>query len=223
VNSAAVQPNPVEGGGELAQSAIEQTKITKRAYSIGSSPEEKGALEFYVAVVEGGTLTPTLSTLTIGARLFCGVKPTGHFLLTPVPEEKNLVFVATGTGIAPFISMLRTSGTWTPGRHITLIHGVRWLRDLAYRDELLALQRQNPSFRYFAVVSREDVPEDIGYRGYAQHLFAKNIVRLDPHQDHVFMCGNPAMINDVEALLSPLGYQEHTKKIPGNLHFEKYW
>ncbi len=200
-------------------------KLVKRAYSIGSSPEEREFLEFYVAIVQGGALTSQLMKLEPGGRLFCAAKVTGHFVLNDVPADKNLVLVGTGTGIAPYISMLRTPSTWTDGRQISIIHGVRYNQDLAYREELEGLADRSEevqTFSYYAAVSREDPPG--GHRkGYVQHLFQDQVVELDVERDHVFLCGNPAMITDVVEMLTEQGFKEHSRKSPGNLHFEKYW
>lgn len=197
-------------------------KLIKRAYSVGSSPEEKDAVEFFVAVVADGILTTRLALLKEGDRLFCAKKFTGHFTLEDVPADKNLVLVSTGTGLAPFISMMRTASTWTEGRKITVLHGVRYGSDLAYQDELKKLSAEGRPIRYLPVVSREDVHGTT--RGYVQHLFSNGQVELNHERDHVFLCGNPAMIDEVEAeLVNGRGFVVHSRKVPGNLHFEKYW
>ncbi|RMG44407.1 MAG: ferredoxin--NADP reductase [Candidatus Dadabacteria bacterium] len=197
-------------------------RLIKRAYSIGSSPENLDWLEFYIAVLPEGLLTSRLALLQEGDRLWMAKKITGTFVLTPVPDNHNLILVSTGTGIAPYISMLRTQSTWTAGRKITLLHGVRYSSDLAYRDELLKLARQRESFSYYPVISRKD-PNWHGERGYVQKFFEEALIKPDPSCDHIFLCGNPAMIADMQKLLTPLGYKEHTRKEPGNLHVEKYW
>jgi ferredoxin--NADP+ reductase len=196
-------------------------KLIKRAYSIGSSPDERGFLEFYIAIVADGALTQSIRNLREGNRLFCAPKITGHFTLEPIPSEANLILISTGTGIAPFVSMITTASTWQYKRQITMIHGVRFLRDLGYRAEIEALQKSHPSLHYFPVVSREDSPST--YRGYVQDLIKSNTISVDPISDHVLLCGNPAMITDVETLLVARSFIVHSKKTPGNLHHEKYW
>jgi ferredoxin--NADP+ reductase len=198
-------------------------KIIKRAYSIGSSPECKEYLEFYIAVVADGSLTSRLVTLNEGDRLFCAPKITGTFTLSDVPSEKNLVLVSTGTGLAPFISMLKTPSTWNENRKISLLHGVRYSKDLAYKDELETFVRENPNFSYYPVVSRETPTNNEFTKGYVQHLFSDGTLKLDSTKDHIFLCGNPAMIEDVEKMLVQQSFIVHSKKTPGNLHLEKYW
>ena len=198
-------------------------KLIKRAYSIGSSPVDKSALEFYLAILPEGALTSRLVSLKVGDRLYCAPKITGTFTCGHVAADHNLFLVATGTGLAPYIAMVRTPAIWTAGRRISIIHGVRFPSDLAYADELTSLANTNPNFSYHQIVSRQS-PEWTGQRGYVQRLFKENIIKLDSTADHVFICGNPAMVKDMEEVLLPLGYSEHSKKNPaGQLHVEKYW
>ncbi|MBX7137418.1 MAG: ferredoxin--NADP reductase [Oligoflexia bacterium] len=197
-------------------------KIIKRAYSIGSPPQQKEYLEFYIAIAPLGALTSRLAMLHEGDRLFMNPKITGTFTLHEVPADHNLILVSTGTGIAPYMSMLRTESSWTPQRRITLLHGARHAQDLAYREELLALAAREPRFTYHAIVSRED-PAWHGPRGYVQSFFNDGTIVLDPRVDHVFMCGNPGMIDQTQKYLEAHGYTVHSKRVPGNLHLEKYW
>jgi ferredoxin--NADP+ reductase len=213
---------PKRSGAPVDSKPQSSDKLIKRAYSVGSSPDDKDAVEFFVAVVADGILTTRLALLKEGDRLFCAKKFTGHFTLQNVPDDKNLVLVATGTGLAPFISMMRTSSTWTEGRSITVLHGVRYGSDLAYQDELKKFAVEGRPLRYLPVVSREDVSGTT--RGYVQHLFSNGQVELNPERDHVLLCGNPAMIDEVEIdLVNSRGFVVHSRKVPGNLHFEKYW
>jgi ferredoxin/flavodoxin---NADP+ reductase len=198
-------------------------KIIKRAYSIGSSPLQKDAIEFYIAVVPDGALTSRLALVKEGDRVFAAPKITGTFTIDHVPENENLILVSTGTGLAPYMSMIRTPSTWTEGRSITVIHGVRYAKDLAYREELLTLEKERSNFSYLPIVSRAD-PEWSGNRGHIQSLFEAQKASSNPATDHVFLCGNPAMVNDMEARLIAQGYEVHSKKVPnGKLHLEKYW
>lgn len=196
-------------------------KLVKRAYSIGSSPSTKDFLEFYVAVVPTGALSSKLISLSEGDKIHCAPKIVGTFTLHDIPEDNNLVLISTGTGLAPFMSMLRTPSTWTPNRKITVLHGVRKIVDLGYREELLELKK-DPRLTYIPFVSREDAQHDIR-RGYVQSVLESDEITLDPNKDNVFVCGNPAMIEDVEKLLTQKGYIVHSKKHPGTLHLEKYW
>lgn len=208
-------------------------KLIKRAYSIGSSPDRPEILEFYIAVLPQGALTARLGALRPGDRLFMATKITGTFTLEGVPEDRNLIFVATGTGIAPFISMLLARGTLSDRRIVRVLHGVRLFRDLGYRDELHAMIMGGAQIEYYPVVSREDPPPgQTALRGHVQKIFEgigarsageSGKLQLNPQSDHIFLCGNPAMIDDMEKMALALGFNEHSKRTPGNLHLERYW
>ncbi len=207
-----------------------RVRWNKRSYSIASSPEEKGAYELCLALVPGGGLTPQLFDLHEGERLWCDDAPKGHFTLERIPNGRHLVCIATGTGIAPFVSMLRRyrgTGRW---RKLTIVCGARTSADLAYDEELLETLRTDPTVRYAPVASRE--PTDSawsGGRGRVQSALDDAAFLstagepLVPGDTHVLLCGNPAMIDDVRALLEPRGFVLDTAKTPGTLHFERYW
>lgn len=198
-------------------------KLIKRAYSIGSSPSAGDHFEFYIAIVPSGALTSRLAVVKPGDRIFSQPKVTGTFTLDGVPHDHNLVLVSTGTGLAPFMSMIRTPATWTPGRKITVVHGVRYPQDFAYAEELSSFSSSNPGFSYLPIASRADASFG-GRKGRVQALFEDGSIQLTPEIDHVFLCGNPAMIDDLERdLTNKLGYVVHSKKAAGNLHVEKYW
>ncbi len=201
-------------------------KIIKRAYSIASSPQEQEGLQFYIAVVQQGELTPRFLGLQQGGRLFAHHKAVGTFTLKDLQLTQggppNLIFVSTGTGLAPFISMLRTSTTWQMANQIVLLHGVRYESDLGYREELTELANLRTNFRYLPIVSR--APSDwAGAHGYVQSFIEKGIVELNKTSDHVFICGNPAMVETVKSLCLARDFSEHSRKQPGNLHLESYW
>ena len=197
-------------------------KLIKRAYSIGSSPTQREYLEFYVAVVPTGTLTTRLAALKVGDRLFTQPKVTGTFTLDGIERARNLVLVSTGTGLAPFMSMVRTGDVWAPKRRVTVIHGVRFPEDFAYSDELRSYQKRDLDLRYLPIASRAG-DDYTGHKGRIQRLFDEGLVSPDPENDSVFLCGNPAMIEDMERHLVSRGFVVHSKKTPGNLHVEKYW
>ena len=197
-------------------------KALKRPYSIASSPIWNGFIDLCWKRVKGGIATNYLWTLKEGDKLTVQ-GPLGRFTLRQ-PLPRNIIFVSTGTGIAPFISMLRTPSAWSANRKISILHGVRFPKDLGYRDEIVSMQSgRKDSLMYFPVVSREDGTSWNGIRGHVQKLFSDGTIKLDPAKDHVYLCGNPAMITDVETLLLANGYTEHKRKQPGNLHLEKYW
>lgn len=210
-----------------------RVKLVRRAYSIASPPREKRWLEFYIVAVDEGALTPRVFDLRVGDRLFMDTKIKGHFTIKDVPDGRNLVTVATGTGLAPFLSMYQQYKD-TPGRfnRFVFIHGVRVEEDLGYRAILEQLAKDDPRVVYLPAVSR--APADsafAGYRGRVTSLFADGTYeratgkKLDPATDHVFLCGNPAMIDQLEQeLVERDGFVvKSPRQKDGNLHFERYW
>ena len=203
----------------------------RRAYSIGSSNLDRDGLDFYISLVEYGGFTPRLFALAPGDRLYMSPKITGHFTLEDVPEDQDLVLMSTGTGITPYISMLRSQDLTQGGRRVAVVHGVRNSWDLGYKNELEALARHNPNITYLPMISRpkNEYGAWRGLVGYAQEIYQKGILekhwkRMPTAENcHVFLCGNPAMIDDAVKLLEKDGFREHTRKEPGNIHLEKYW
>ncbi len=205
--------------------------LIKRAYSIASSSVAKEYVEFYVALVPSGALTPRLFALQPGDKLWMSLKFKGMFTLDHVPTDQNIVFVATGTGIAPYMSMLRTNLDAAGNRKFAVLHGARHTWDLGYRDELLALVKTHGNFAYSAIISEpEDEKDDWkGPTGFLQDYWRGRPldkawgIRPAPEHTHVFLCGNPLMIQNMLVVLDDDGFREHTRKLPGQIHMEKYW
>ncbi|MEW6251862.1 MAG: ferredoxin--NADP reductase [Planctomycetota bacterium] len=205
-------------------------RLTRRAYSIASSPLERSYMEFFVVRIDEGELTPRLWQIYPGGRLWMDPVAKGEFTLDHAPPGKDLVMISTGTGIAPFMSMLRTCRGQDRWRRFILIHGARYAADLAYRTELEQLVRADPTVCYIPIVTREpEGGEWTGMRGRVQTTLAHDIyckhvgTPLDPAECHVFLCGNPQMIDDVAALLESRGFTTDARDHPGNIHFERYW
>ena len=206
-------------------------KIIRRAYSIASSSLDRQYLEFYIVMVESGALTPRLFALEPGDKLWLGKKITGAFTLEQVPEGHNLVLIATGTGLAPYISMLRSQLLHTRQSKVGVLHGARHSWDLGYQNELAMVERDHANFVYLPSITRpsgEKTPWP-GLTGYIQDIW-KNRPFLDrwgfnpaAENTHVLLCGNPAMIDTMIELLGQEGFQEHTKNNPGQIHLERYW
>ena len=217
-------------GSEPEEEPADPDKMVSRAYSIASSPLDRGYLEFYIILVETGALTPRLLNLEIGDRVWLSPKITGRFTLEEVPPDANVVLMGTGTGVAPYVSMARTVLAGS-SRRMAIIHGCRHSWELGYETELTSMQRINPSLTYIPMISRpkNEPIEWTGYTGYVQDIWAKGILdekwglHPTPQDTHILLCGNPAMIEDVEALIQREGFTENTRKSPGQYHVERYW
>lgn len=205
-------------------------KLIRRAYSIASSSVQKQYIEFYLTLVTSGELTPRLFALQYGARLFLGPKASGVFTLDRVAPHKAVVLIATGTGLAPYVSMLRTLLIHETQRRFVVLHGARYSWDLGYRAELETLARLRPNFTYLPSITRpEEDPHFHGAVGRVQSLLAEGLierssgVELAPEQCDVFLCGNPDMIKVVKEFLQARGFRADEGKNIGTIHVEEYW
>jgi len=211
---------PFVAGQFLRLGLVEEDRLVSRAYSVASAP---GApLEFYVALVPGGALTPALHALGPGDALAVSARPAGHFTLERVPDAPALWLIATGTGLAPYLSMLRAGELWDRWGRVVLVHGARMHADLAYGEEIRQI-RETHGLRYLPVVSRE--PPGQGVLGgripqRVAELEAAAGVALAPETSHVLLCGNPAMIEEMEALLAERGMKPGRG---GSVTVERYW
>ena len=205
-------------------------KLIKRAYSIASSSISKEYVEFYISLVPSGSLTPRLFALEPGDSVWLGRKMAGLFTLDEVPADKQLVLVGTGTGLAPYMSMLRTHSLCGE-RRIAVLHGARHSWELGYRSELAMLSHRCPTFTYVPAISRpeeENVPW-AGETGHIQDVWQRRPLIAhwgnQPTADdsHLFLCGNPGMIEHMLTILTTEGFVEHTKKSPGQIHLERFW
>jgi ferredoxin--NADP+ reductase len=222
---------PKSPGAEPDDPPLPQDTFLSRAYSIASSSLERQYLEFYLVEVKTGALTPRLFALKEGDRVWLGPKFTGRFTLDQVPQDQNVVFIATGTGLAPYMSMLRTHLEAGGSRRYAVLHGARRSRDLGYREELLVMQGLAPNFLYIPVLTRPET-EPVPWKGHTGRLPAfwkeKILERAwgfqpSPANTHCFLCGNPAMVEAMEAVLEAEGFTEHSTRKPGQVHSEKYW
>ena len=206
-------------------------KLIRRAYSVASSPEERDYLELYITLVGSGTLTPRLWALKPGDPIWLGRTFSGLFTLDDVPEGCHVVLMATGTGLAPYMSMLRGFLLHDAQRRVAVLHGARHSWDLGYRSELTTLNRLFNNFDYVPTVSRPDQesPSWTGECGYVQELWQRDAVGKrwgfspSPTNTHIFLCGNPAMIDEATAMFAKDGYRKHSSRAPGEVHVEKFW
>ncbi len=204
-------------------------KLIRRAYSIASSSTNKEYIEFYVALVRSGALTPRLFALEKGDSIFLGQKFTGMFTLEMTKQNTNIIMLSTGTGLAPYMSMVRTVLKSSMKSHFVVVHGARHSWDLGYRSELMTLRTICNKLTYIPIISRpsEEMLKWGGQTGYIQDIWNNKNELLpfkpNPSNTHILLCGNPGMIDGMLTNLTAEGYVEHTKKSPGNIHLERYW
>ena len=206
-------------------------KLIKRAYSIASSSKAKEYMEFYVSLVPSGQLTPRLFKLRSGDRVWLSPKAKGLFTLDKVEKGRHVAFLATGTGLAPYMSMLRTQLTCGTPTHYAVLHGARHSWDLGYRSELMTLRRLCSNFSYLPTISRpqSEAVEWAGHSGYLQDLWRSRALTTEwgfepsPETTDIFICGNPAMVDDMVEILAAEGYVEHNRRQQGQVHVERYW
>lgn len=198
-----------------------------RPFSFVNAPDE-AAHEFYGVIVPGGPLSPRLAKLAPGDTLYLGDNPSGFLVLSEVPEARTLWMISTGTGIAPFISILRAGALWARYRRVVLVHAVRHETELAYREEIGDLWTQySERLRYVTFVSREKAPGALAGRIPAAiedgRLETAAGARLAPEGNQVMLCGNPDMLRDALAVLKARGMTKHRRRSPGQITMEKFW
>jgi len=206
-------------------------KLIRRAYSVSSASVNKEYVEFYITMVRSGALTPRIFALETGDPIFLSQKFSGMFTLEMVEPDANIILLATGTGLAPYMSMLRDNLPCNAERRYVIVHGARHSWDLGYRSELNTIANVCSNFTYIPAITRPD-KEHItwgGESGYIQDLWENGVIQRKaglkpkPENTHIFLCGNPAMIDGMVSRLTEEGYTEHSKKSPGQIHLERYW
>ena len=205
-----------------------------RAYSIVSSPFDE-VLEFFSIVIPDGAFTAQLQHLEVGDELLLNTMPFGFLTLARYqkPLPKDLWLLATGTGLAPFLSMLQDLKTWEDYEHIILAYSARSTEELAYIEKIESLQEDfgslvdNPAKLIFIpIVTREPVEGALTERlpkllldGTLQERAG---IALDVDSTHVMLCGNPDMVEDTKETLKRLGLVMN-RRGEGNIAVENYW
>jgi ferredoxin--NADP+ reductase len=198
-----------------------QKKLISRAYSIVSSSDAE-QLEFLSICIPDGPLTSELSRADEGNPIWINTKSTGSLTLEHVLPGRHLYMLATGTGLAPFVSLLRGAEIFSAFEKVVLVHTVRDQKGLAYRDELEALNSNE--FIYLPTVTRE--PFKTSQRGtdlfYSGALSSKlELPDIDPQFDRVMLCGNPNMNREMTDHLNQNGWTMTNYKGVGNYTVEQ--
>ncbi|MFT8644416.1 ferredoxin--NADP reductase [Gluconacetobacter sp.] len=218
--------------GQFAMIGIEvEGKPLLRAYSIASANYEE-QLEFLSIAVPDGPLTSRLRHVKPGDKVLIGRKPTGTLLLDNLRPGRNLYFLSTGTGLAPFMSLIKDPAVYERFDKVILSHTVRISGELAYANHIRHELPQHEflgedvsgKLLYYPAVTREEfaVTDRITKLIESGKIFTDlNIPELDPEHDRVMICGSPEMLADTEALLESRGFDEGNNSKPGAYVVEK--
>ena len=202
-----------------------------RAYSIASA-YYADELEFYSIKVSDGPLTSHLQNIREGDEILVGKKPTGTLILDGLRPGKTLYLVGTGTGLAPFLSLVRDPEVFERYERVVVTHTVREVADLNYR-EFLSHELPNdpdlgeliaPKLIYYPSVTREPFvnPGRITDLMASGKLFTDiGLAPLDPAHDRLMLCGGPSVLADLKALLLARGYEEGSVASPGDFVLER--
>lgn len=205
-----------------------------RAYSMMSAPYDEH-LEFFSIVVPDGEFTPELAKLGVGDRVLLDRTAYGFLTLDRFPDGRDLWMLATGTGVAPFLSILQDPETWTRFRNVVLAYSARSANELAYRDWLAALPAHPlvgdavtaDRFRFVPAVTREALPGALPTRlttALTDGALERSAgLSLAHEHSRVMVCGNPDMVDDCRKLLTARGFRLSRRAAPAHLAFENYW
>ncbi|AVS60497.1 ferredoxin--NADP reductase [Paracidovorax avenae] len=202
-----------------------------RAYSIASANYEEH-LEFLSIKVPDGPLTSRLQNIQVGDSIVVGRKPTGTLLIDYLLPAKRLYLISTGTGLAPFLSVIRDPDTYEKFEEVVLVHGVRQVNELAYHDfitqelpkheflgEMVARQ-----LKYYPTVTREPFRNQGRINDLIENgkLFTDlGVPPLDPLVDRVMLCGSPEMLASLKAILEKRDFEEGNTTKPGDFVIER--
>ncbi|MBC7680899.1 MAG: ferredoxin--NADP reductase [Ferruginibacter sp.] len=209
----------------------EDGKPLLRAYSIASANYEEH-LEFLSIKVPEGPLTSKLQHIQVGDKIIVGKKPTGTLVTDYLLPGKHLYLLSTGTGLAPFLSIVRDPETYERFDQVIVVHGVRQVEELAYHDMLTEHlpaheflgEMVTSKLRYYPTVTRES------YRnmGRITELLANgklftdlDLPAFDPAIDRVMLCGSPGMLVDLKHMLEERGFKEGNTSTPGHFVVER--
>ncbi|MEJ7748861.1 MAG: FAD-binding oxidoreductase [Candidatus Limnocylindrales bacterium] len=217
------EPTPFEPGQYMTIGVMAGGRIVQRPYSVASAPSDAGTTgyEFYLRLVQGGTFTPLLWTLPVGHRMRM-IGPKGKFVLEP-DDDRTHLFISSGTGNAPFVSMMRELRAVAKPRRAVFLNGVSHVRDLGYRELVEGWQASGRyPVTFIPTISRPSLVENAGWTGRTGRV--ESIVGpvvaelgLDPADTVAYLCGNPDMILSADQTLLDLGFAEASVKK------ELYW
>lgn len=206
--------------------------VVFRPLSIASTPAESH-LEFVCTLIPGGEFSGRLAGLRVGDPVEVEKASLGFLTVNALAPGTDLWLLATGTGLAPFLSILRDPDVWSAFERLVVVHSVRQAPELAYAGELRRLAQRPPAaaaraaLSYLPVVTREPGASTLSERIPALladgRLARAAGVALDPARSRVMVCGNPDMTRELRALLGDRGFRTTRRAVRGQVAFEKYW
>lgn len=202
-----------------------------RAYSVASSPYDE-FIEFFSVVIPEGEFTSKVNHIQVGDSLLLNTMPFGYLTLAryQLPLPNDLWLLATGTGLAPFLSILKTIEVWQQYQRIILVYSARTSQELAYQAEIGSIKSiygdNGAAFVFLPIVTRE--ADYAGEKARVPNLILSGKLtqlvgqKLDKERSHVMLCGNPQMVEDTKEALKSLGLTMN-RRGEGNIAVENYW
>jgi len=191
-----------QAGQFISVFAEKDGKSISRPYSVASPPESKEHMELAIKVVEGGFMSNYLHHVAPGTKLKT-IGPLGRFVLLE-PPERDIMFVSTGTGVAPFVAMLGHIFAMDYDVELHVVFGVRYLYDLIYRDLFERWAREHKNLHFYPTISRPETPDWKGRVGYVQKIIENEIA--DKENKDVYICGLHDMVEQVKLLCENLNF-----------------
>lgn len=213
-----------------------ELEIVWRAYSMVSSPYDEH-LEFFSIVVPDGAFTTHLSQLQVGDPIYLDKTNFGFLTTARFETGRDLWLLGSGTGLAPFISILHDPATWDQFQNIILVHSARTAEELVYQESIKGLS-QHPAllelvenlpqrFQYIPVVTREKVDGALDLRITSLltqgQLESKSGLKFSQEHSRFMICGNPEMVTDIRNTLKTMGFGPVRRNKPGEIAVENYW
>lgn len=207
-------------------------EVVWRPFSMVSAAHDE-FLEYLAVLVDGGEFSRRLASLRVGEPMLVEKANFGFLTLDQLARGDTLWMFASGSGLGPFMSILRDQLPWHSFHHLVLVHSVRHEQELAYREDIVAIREAHAAIgigadlRYFPVVTREAVPRTLSARipqliedG---RLESAAGIPLEVSGSRAMVCGNPDLAKDMRRLLMARGFATSRRGMPGQMAFEKYW
>ncbi|VAW55363.1 Ferredoxin--NADP(+) reductase [hydrothermal vent metagenome] len=212
--------------GQFVRVALDiNSERIARPYSVVSTAEDS-YLEIYFNIVLEGPLSPKLAVLEVNDEIFVTDKANGFLTVAEVPECKNLWMLATGTGVGPFLSILKSKNVWQRFEKIILGYSVRDFSELSYQAQIAEIEKQySNQFAFVPFITREKIDNAMRQRitlCIEDGSFEKRVDTKIDNDSHIMMCGNWAMISGVTEALEKRGLRKHRRREPGHITTEKY-